>query len=224
MNNEWSTDELLDTVKSYIDMWYKQKLNIPFIKMEYYKNLYNKYGRSTSAFEYRMQNISYIFEMCNLGWVNGLKPAKHIGEKNIKILEKMIKENLTEKILLENFDKIVQGELKKEIIPLPKGNKRPSISEITTHLFQRDPKVKAWILKQSNGKCELCKNNAPFIGKDGFPYLEVHHIKPLADGGSDTINNTVALCPNCHRMIHYGQNQSEIVHKLYKNIKRLIIE
>ena len=224
MNNEWTNEELLDTVKSYIDMWHKQKLNVPFIKKDYYKNLYNKYGRSPSAFEYRMQNISYIFEILNLGWVKGLKPAKHIGEKNTQILERMVKENLTEKILLENFDKIVQNELKKDTIPLPNGNKHPSISEVTTHLFQRDPKVKAWILKQSNGKCELCQNNAPFIGKDGFPYLEVHHIKPLADGGSDTIHNTVALCPNCHRMIHYGQNQNEIIQKLYTSIKRLIIE
>jgi 5-methylcytosine-specific restriction protein A len=26
----------------------------------------------------------------------------------------------------------------------------------------------------------------------------------LRDGGSDTINNVIALCPNCHRKRHYG--------------------
>jgi 5-methylcytosine-specific restriction protein A len=32
--------------------------------------------------------------------------------------------------------------------------------------------------------------------------LESHHIKWLSKGGEDTIQNTVALCPNCHRRVH----------------------
>ncbi|TOJ58505.1 hypothetical protein CGI36_22670 [Vibrio parahaemolyticus] len=27
---------------------------------------------------------------------------------------------------------------------------------------------------------------------------------PLKDGGSDTVENVKALCPNCHREAHYG--------------------
>ena len=34
--------------------------------------------------------------------------------------------------------------------------------------------------------------------------LEVHHTKPLAEGGEDTVNNAEALCPNCHKEAHYG--------------------
>ncbi|MEC5166165.1 putative HNH restriction endonuclease [Flavobacterium sp. PL11] len=37
------------------------------------------------------------------------------------------------------------------------------------------------------------------------PYLEVHHKKPLAEDGDDTIENAFALCPNCHRHAHYGK-------------------
>lgn len=36
------------------------------------------------------------------------------------------------------------------------------------------------------------------------PYLEVHHIIFLAQGGDDTVDNAEALCPNCHRRKHYG--------------------
>lgn len=43
---------------------------------------------------------------------------------------------------------------------------------------------------------------APFQNKDGEPYLETHHIICLSHGGPDTIDNTVALCPNCHRKMH----------------------
>ncbi|MFU8787539.1 MAG: HNH endonuclease [Methylobacter sp.] len=34
--------------------------------------------------------------------------------------------------------------------------------------------------------------------------MEVHHIVPLSQGGEDTIEYVVALCPNCHRKRHYG--------------------
>ncbi|MEN6336977.1 MAG: HNH endonuclease signature motif containing protein [Phycisphaerales bacterium] len=58
---------------------------------------------------------------------------------------------------------------------------------------------------RANGVCEACGCRAPFIRiSDGTPYLEIHHILPLADGGDDTIENATALCPNCHRRAHYA--------------------
>ncbi len=45
--------------------------------------------------------------------------------------------------------------------------------------------------------------NEVFEREDGSP-LEVHHVIRPADGGSDTINNSVALCHNCHRELHFG--------------------
>ncbi|BDM22055.1 HNH endonuclease [Pseudomonas sp. LRP2-20] len=56
--------------------------------------------------------------------------------------------------------------------------------------------------RRSKGNCELCTKPAPFERKNGEPYLETHHIKWLANGGADSIDNTVALCPNCHRRMH----------------------
>lgn len=40
------------------------------------------------------------------------------------------------------------------------------------------------------------------MNKQGEPYLETHHIVWLARGGEDSIENTVALCPNCHKKMH----------------------
>ena len=60
-------------------------------------------------------------------------------------------------------------------------------------------------LELANGKCEECHSEAPFIKKsNGLPYLEVHHIIPLSENGLDEVKNTLALCPNCHREIHFG--------------------
>jgi len=75
----------------------------------------------------------------------------------------------------------------------------------TTDVFLRNPDVVAEVLSRAAGICEGCRNAAPFLRKkDGTPYLEVHHKVQLANGGEDTVQNAVALCPNCHRRYHFG--------------------
>ena len=76
-----------------------------------------------------------------------------------------------------------------------------NITVLTQH-YVRDPYVAEFTKKRANGICELCDQCAPFKNKDGDPFLEVHHIKWLSRGGKDIIENTVALCPNCHRKMH----------------------
>lgn len=87
---------------------------------------------------------------------------------------------------------------------------RPKKTEILTAGFIRSAKVIAYVLKRANGICELCCQPAPFIKPDGSPYLEVHHWKPLSENGEDTIDNAAALCPNCHKELHFGVNSESI--------------
>ncbi|EKO3402020.1 HNH endonuclease [Vibrio fluvialis] len=60
----------------------------------------------------------------------------------------------------------------------------------------------------------------------GKPYLEVHHLIRLIDDGPDTPVNCVAVCPNCHRELHYSSEQSALTEKLkeivLENNKRLV--
>ncbi len=61
------------------------------------------------------------------------------------------------------------------------------------------------MLNRANGICEKCKQKAPFIRKkDNTPYLEVHHKQQLSEGGDDSVENAIAVCPNCHRELHFG--------------------
>ncbi len=79
----------------------------------------------------------------------------------------------------------------------------PQYINVNTKSFLRNQVVVVERLARSRGYCEKC--GAPFIRKsDGTPYLEVHHIIPLSEGGMDHIDNTIALCPNCHREMHLG--------------------
>ncbi|MEB7924063.1 HNH endonuclease [Atlantibacter hermannii] len=83
-------------------------------------------------------------------------------------------------------------------------SKTPVITEVTTRVYKRSPYVVAEVLLRANGKCQSCKRDAPFLKEDGTPFLEVHHIEWLSKGGEDSVENAVALCPNCHRQAHYG--------------------
>ncbi|MGI2924420.1 HNH endonuclease [Vibrio diabolicus] len=71
--------------------------------------------------------------------------------------------------------------------------------------YRRDPDVVAEALYRAEGFCEKCKEKAPLIkSSNGEPYLEVHHIIPLSQGGLGSLENVISLCPNCHREIHFG--------------------
>lgn len=88
---------------------------------------------------------------------------------------------------------------------LASAPKRPRKIKVGTEVFDRNAYVIAEVLIRAQGVCEFCKQPAPFQrATNGEPYLEVHHKQRLADGGEDTIENAVAICPNCHRKAHYG--------------------
>ena len=71
---------------------------------------------------------------------------------------------------------------------------------------QRSSEIKEYVLRRANGICELTAEKAPFAKANGQPYLEVHHIKKLSDGGLDHPVNCAAITPNAHREIHFGAN------------------
>ena len=88
---------------------------------------------------------------------------------------------------------------------LANANKKPSVATVTTNIFIRNKDVIAEVLEQAAGICGKCKKPAPFNRRsDQRPFLEVHHKLQLAHDGEDTVENAIALCPNCHRQLHHG--------------------
>ena len=94
------------------------------------------------------------------------------------------------------------------------GRKTTGIREARVNQYQRNPYVAEHAKRRANGRCELCRNLAPFLDGDR-PYLETHHIKLLARGGPDTIENTAALCPNCHRRMHVLDDPDDVSKLIY---------
>jgi hypothetical protein len=90
------------------------------------------------------------------------------------------------------------------------GVKIPNKKEVTTTVYERNQYVALYAKKKANGICQLCEQPAPFADSYGEPYLEEHHIKWLSKGGEDTIENTIALCPNCHKKVHILNNEEDV--------------
>ena len=89
------------------------------------------------------------------------------------------------------------------------ASRTPERRLVTSYEFVRNADVVAEVLVRAKGRCGRCGDHAPFRRViDGTPYLEVHHIVHLARGGEDSVENAIALCPNCHRYMHHGFAES----------------
>jgi hypothetical protein len=97
---------------------------------------------------------------------------------------------------------------------LPVGSASPTRLPVKRYSFYRDPYVAACVLAYARSRCEACLCKAMFNRPNGTPYLEVHHVTPLAKGGPDTVENTVALCPNCHRRAHHSIDAEQFSQQL----------
>lgn len=129
--------------------------------------------------------------------------------------EIVIDGHLLESNFLTDLETAKKDTSDKRLKRIKAATKKPgkTISKSTVYLRNKD--IVAEVLFRANGICQLCKNEGPFISlKTNQPFLEVHHIIPLEEDGEDSLKNTVAICPNCHREAHYGTNKDEIREKL----------
>lgn len=100
------------------------------------------------------------------------------------------------------------------------GDSNPPRRERKSNVYGRNGGVGSEVLGYANGYCEHCKNKG-FLKEDKSLYLEVHHVKPLAEGGADLTSNAVAVCANCHRKLHFSANRKQLTNSLYQTIDRL---
>lgn len=159
--------------------------------------------------------------LINVGMKSAPQSATKLNESIVTYIEQNLKTQLVEQgiVAVDEMNRLFEDELSKSrTIPkvqrderLAQANRKPEVIKVITSTFKRNPDVVATVLERANGICERCGAPAPFMrASDGTPYLEVHHKVRLADGGEDTIENTIAVCPNCHRELHFGINMEEI--------------
>lgn len=129
-------------------------------------------------------------------WMFPVAPVAEIGQ------------NLSHELTEQEISKLSDKELARYTV-VKNVKKEPKMTE--TVVYYRDPYLKQMVKRIADGKCQYCGEDAPFIDKQGEPYLEEHHVKRLADGGRDAIDNVVAICPNCHRKMHVLNDEVDTI-------------
>jgi 5-methylcytosine-specific restriction protein A len=224
MSDTWSNDELRAAIEVYVDMRRRHREDRSYMKSDYYDRLTSSHDRSRGAFEYRMRNISYVLAEQGRWWLPGLRPAQNVGRHVADRIEEILADVENRKTDTSVGFRADVDKAKSQLgIEAPVGNKKPESIDSEVTRYKRDPEVVAWVEEQADGECECCDSPAPFENERGSPYLEVHHVLRLADGGPDTVANAVAVCPNCHRELHYGSRKSELAKALVEKIDRLLL-
>ncbi|TYL89966.1 hypothetical protein FXB40_34110 [Bradyrhizobium rifense] len=180
-------------------------------------------SRSESAYEFRMQNISAVLDELGLKRATGYAPMKNIGGVKASLIElvneqwgrsKEFESPTADDDALATRVIAARQKIANAMSEAPPGSRSVRKLLSATEKFVRDPNVIAWVLKRAAGKCEMCEAPAPFVATDGEPFLEVHHVRPLSEGGPDTAENACGCCPNCHRQLHLGMNASTLRRRL----------
>jgi 5-methylcytosine-specific restriction enzyme A len=235
MAEDWTDAELDSAVATYLAMLGHQSRNEAYSKTSYRNQALAGplAGRSEASFEFRMRNISHVIETAlHSGWVVGYRPAANVGpeptRRILAALERQLGGGSTstaptfDATQLSQRTEAARTRAKRSHGTLrPMGNSTPRARSAETTVYERDPGVKGWVLEYAKGVCEACGKPGPFKTKAGDDFLEVHHVKKLAEGGPDTIENAIAVCPNCHREAHIGPDVPGWSLAVYERIRRL---
>lgn len=139
-----------------------------------------------------------------------LQPDESNTQRKVWIFPIQVAGNATDHILdkdvIRHKEKSQQKKAKKlsnqELLKRSKHSQINGHREVKSKAYFRSPYISELVKRLANGICDLCEQDAPFGNQAGEPFLETHHIIWLAQGGEDSLKNTVALCPNCHRKMH----------------------
>jgi 5-methylcytosine-specific restriction enzyme A len=115
----------------------KDRQGQPFTKKRYYEDLAAKFGRTEKAFEYRMQNISYVMTLLGRDWLTGLKPAKNVGANVAAEIEAMIAQSEGRQFVpVAAFEIEAREEAKRKNLSKPQGNRRPTATSSLKRIME----------------------------------------------------------------------------------------
>lgn len=114
-----------------------------------------------------------------------------------------------------------------EISPAP-----PNLPETdgNREIYVSDPELGKGAIEKNNYSCMVCGKHAFSGEKQIHYYMEVHHLIPMEyqyrfSAGLDITPNIIPLCPDCHKIIHYGDNESrkKILTSLFEKQKNALV-
>ena len=160
-------------------------------------------GKGLLLFKKTSHGLRFEGEMVCEGYHHELAPDRLGNQRNAIVFELRPLEAVVQKVEEQptSFNTSLE-ELHKLALGSTETSRKPSQGK--RNIYQRSNDVRIYVLARAKGKCEGCGVVAPFLRSDSSPYLEPHHLRRLSDGGPDHPAHVIALCPNCHRRVHFG--------------------
>lgn len=113
------------------------------------------------------------------------------------------KATLKRRVPTKNHSHKSEEELISDLFNEDIGDSKPEVRRKIVNTINRNTKAVADI-KALYKTCQITGDKFIFNKRDGSPYLEAHHLEPLAKGGADSPRNLVVLSPLVHKMLHYA--------------------
>ncbi|MDK1288607.1 HNH endonuclease [Pseudoalteromonas umbrosa] len=184
------------------------------------KNELRLYFNRNSEFYPSSEDVWFIFSRFD-------ENIPYIGFMNATAWNKIGQEKSPQDIFEHDYSFDEEDEQYQKSIASPEEPKGSSISTIVR--YNRNPKLAREAISRARYICEYDKNHTTFIsGTTKNNFLEAHHLLPVSEESSelfkvnlDVLENIIALCPNCHRAIHYGDQETKfkLLEKLFNNRK-----
>lgn len=136
----------------------------------------------------------------------------HKIDTHIRLVDKLIKWIPVDKIIVEvaNFNiQAMEAYLKEEKILKGKdyqNGQMKGYENIVSYVRDRDEHLCYFCSKQDKEKARRLRDNGQ--------RLEVHHVIPRKDGGSNRPDNLICLCQKHHQMVHSNNNNNKYFKEL----------
>jgi hypothetical protein len=127
---------------------------------------------------------------------------KRLIDRANEIIKEVLNLGSINELLKQNSNKEIETN-ENQLIQNNSNTLTAKKKELLYSRIDRDSLLVKTIKNFAEHICQVCGRKLINL-KNNQPYSEVHHIKPLAHDGSDTIDNVINLCPLCHRLFHLG--------------------
>ncbi|WP_409460831.1 HNH endonuclease [Stenotrophomonas maltophilia] len=196
--NKWTEDELAAAVEAYRQMEARLANGSALEKTRVYRELVARHGRTSKAWEYRMQNISHVLDQADKPWLPGLLPASKVGARVEPKLAKLLGlsgETLTSvsgptRGLLEQ--EVKAAEASGSFSPANEADER---QRVLAAIVRRrgQPAFRKALLDAYGGRCAM-------TGCNIVDALEAAHIRPYSGRTSNVACNGLLLRADVHTL------------------------
>lgn len=189
---------------------------------------HQKDGKELLLFQYEERRlVRFVGQMNCVGYHTAERPDREGNLRKVLVFELVPVKGVEARVAQElRSAALIEEEAKqlslKEILDRVKPKEKTQATPIDRKkdYYERSEYLRIYALKRANGVCEGCGQPAPFLDKAGEPYLEVHNLRRLSDGGLEDPDQVVALCPTCHSRVHHGQDGKEFNEGLKRKERR----